>query len=1139
MQAGAQPRLSSKEVPGRCPGLHQLFEVNAMKRFIGVAMFAAAVVAIAAVRTWAEEKPGALTADQAFEQLKVWDYGQSRRPLAMLELAIARASADPAQKGRMAERLSAIIADPQATEGAKLFACQQLPLVATDAQVPMLAKMLDDPKTAEMTRRALDCIPGQASIEALRSALARVKGAALVGIIDSLGARRDGPSVGAVARFLGDSDPQVAAAAAWALGKIGSADAGAALLTARAQRGTLIVLRDAMLSCADRLVADGDAKAAEAIYRRMMLDSSASVSLRLAVMSGLARANKEAALPLVIEALAADDPILQAGAVRLTRDLAGASVTAALVGQLEKLSPKGQALVIDALGDRGDKAAAGPVAKRLDDRDDAVRAAAAGAMAKLGDASSVDRLATLAAADKGAVQQAARLSLVRLAGADVDKRVLAAAAEGEPAVRAELFRAMAARRTAGASPLLLKAAADAAEPVRTAAFDALAVLGQADDYPKLIPLLVAAKGQSEAAEKAVLAVGGRLASVADRVGPAVAALGAAPAEAKPPILRLLGSFGGPEALKAVTACVKDSDAAIRDAAVRSLANWPDETAADDLLALVKGSDNATHRVLAMRGYLRLAGVAKDEAVRLKMLAAARPTATTADSRKMLLAGLADVPDPAALDMALSMVGDKEVQAEASAAVLKIARALVATNRAAVEAAMARTRESRDEAAAEKAAILARALQGPAAPGEEVKALLHDKARSDALKKDLAKRAPKGYRLACYLDCGPDTEDGAKGGPVLRAVGANTHLWPGAEAAGPLRFGTIAWGPQQVLFEAAGLAPKRAYQVGFSWWDFDHDTRAESVWMSGGKGGREVQALAKTKLPSGQSGPAQEKTLAVPRDLCADGTLRITFRNESTPNAVVSEIWLWESEAESAAPAEKAVAAPPAPVKPGQKRIVIVTGMEYPGHKWKETAPAMAEILRQDPRLAVTVVEDPQFLGSAELKNYDAIFLNYMNWEVPAPPSEARKNFQACVDGGAGLVLLHFACGAFQDWPEFRNIAGRVWDPKLRGHDPFGKFRVDVAKPDHPIMQGLTPFETTDELYTCLTGDKPIEVIATAKSKVDGKDYPMAFVLTYGKGRVFHCVLGHDVPSIKNPPVAELYRRGTAWAAGLAPAPEGK
>ena len=39
---------------------------------------------------------------------------------------------------------------------------------------------------------------------------------------------------------------------------------------------------------------------------------------------------------------------------------------------------------------------------------------------------------------------------------------------------------------------------------------------------------------------------------------------------------------------------------------------------------------------------------------------------------------------------------------------------------------------------------------------------------------------------------------------------------------------------------------------------------------------------------------------------------------------------------------------------------------------------------------------------------------------------------------------------------------------------------------------------------------------------------------YGTGRVFHCVLGHDVQALSNPSVQELYRRGTAWAAGFTP-----
>ncbi|MCX5771027.1 MAG: ThuA domain-containing protein, partial [Candidatus Hydrogenedentes bacterium] len=215
-----------------------------------------------------------------------------------------------------------------------------------------------------------------------------------------------------------------------------------------------------------------------------------------------------------------------------------------------------------------------------------------------------------------------------------------------------------------------------------------------------------------------------------------------------------------------------------------------------------------------------------------------------------------------------------------------------------------------------------------------------------------------------------------------------------------------------------------------------------------------------------------------------------------------------------------------------KRVLLVTGQDYPGHKWQETAPVLAEAIRGDNRLEVVVTENPKDLASPDLDRYDAIVLHFMNWEQPDPGPQARENLKKFVEGGKGLVLVHFACGAFQEWPEFRNLAGRSYDPKLPPHDPYGPFRVEITGEKHPITEGLQGFETTDELYTCLAGDRPIKILATAKSKVDGKDYPMAFVLDYGQGRVFHSVLGHDAQALKNPPVAQLFRQAAAWAAGL-------
>lgn len=211
------------------------------------------------------------------------------------------------------------------------------------------------------------------------------------------------------------------------------------------------------------------------------------------------------------------------------------------------------------------------------------------------------------------------------------------------------------------------------------------------------------------------------------------------------------------------------------------------------------------------------------------------------------------------------------------------------------------------------------------------------------------------------------------------------------------------------------------------------------------------------------------------------------------------------------------------------RVLIVTGMDHPAHNWRETTEALKEELAKDKRMRVHVLEDPYRLDSIDLTQYDVVFLHFNNWEKPDPSSRAEANLQQFVARGGGLVLMHFACGAFRNWTEFPKLAGRVWDRK-NAHDPRGSFRVVVADSVNPITHGMESYETDDELYICLTGTQPITLLAKARSKVTGKYHPMAFVLNYGKGRVFQTTLGHDAVAIHIPGTAQLIRRGVAWTA---------
>ena len=217
----------------------------------------------------------------------------------------------------------------------------------------------------------------------------------------------------------------------------------------------------------------------------------------------------------------------------------------------------------------------------------------------------------------------------------------------------------------------------------------------------------------------------------------------------------------------------------------------------------------------------------------------------------------------------------------------------------------------------------------------------------------------------------------------------------------------------------------------------------------------------------------------------------------------------------------------------RQRVMIVTGEDYEGHRWQETAPLLKAQLAQDPRLAVEVTEDLLFLRAPQIHDYDVVMLHFKNYDAHVPGYGGFDNLAKFVKDGGGLVLVHFACGAFQEFRgDFVKLGGRVWNPELRGHDPYGRFAVEIVEEDHPITRGLDGFETTDELYTCLDGKTPITLLAQARSKVDKQLYPIAFVLHYGNGRVFHTPLGHDVRAFGTPGTMALIRRGTAWASGL-------
>ena len=180
-------------------------------------------------------------------------------------------------------KLIKILKNPKATEFAKAKACQRLAVVGTKEAVSALAALLIDPKFAHYARFGLEPIPDPSVDDALRRALGQVKGMLQIGLINSIGNRKDVKAVESLTKLMDDADTKVAAAAAAALGRISSPEAAKVLQ--KALDYTKTVAGDC-LECAEGLVAQGKKDQALALYDALLRRSDLPKAVRMTATRG-------------------------------------------------------------------------------------------------------------------------------------------------------------------------------------------------------------------------------------------------------------------------------------------------------------------------------------------------------------------------------------------------------------------------------------------------------------------------------------------------------------------------------------------------------------------------------------------------------------------------------------------------------------------------------------------------------------------------------------------------------------------------------------------------------------------------------------------------------------------------------------
>lgn len=203
------------------------------------------------------------------------------------------------------------------------------------------------------------------------------------------------------------------------------------------------------------------------------------------------------------------------------------------------------------------------------------------------------------------------------------------------------------------------------------------------------------------------------------------------------------------------------------------------------------------------------------------------------------------------------------------------------------------------------------------------------------------------------------------------------------------------------------------------------------------------------------------------------------------------------------------------------KLLIFVGTEGIYHDHAGNGQFLTSMLNGTDTIEADFSQDYTVLADG-LEGYDTVLFYTDVGELTAAQ---EKGLLSYIRTGGGFFGLHTAAASFRESEGYHGMLNGFFD----GHSPYMDFIVNVSDSNHPITEGLSDFEATDELYYLKHNPDTSHHLMHAYDETKDETHVMAFHHTYGDGRVFYFALGHDMAVLENPSFQTVIRRGALWA----------